>query len=83
MTGRRNAWPPIPDGLGGDAACRFKGRRAARKPCCTQDGRTIMTGENVIIQPMSHTSTFIRLDDLSADLVGRVSGEAPKDQVKE
>ena len=45
---------------------------ASRKPCRLADGQTAMAGENVIIRPMSPTSTFIQLDDLSASTLERV-----------
>jgi hypothetical protein len=45
---------------------------AVRKVCRLEGGKTIMAGENVIIRPISHRSTFIQLDDLSADMLDRV-----------
>lgn len=45
---------------------------ATLKPCRTKDGQTLVAGENVIIRPMSRTTTFIQLDDLSASALERV-----------
>src|SRR5271154_5260146 len=45
---------------------------ASRKPCRLADGQTVMAGENVIIRPMSSTTTFIQLDDLSASALERI-----------
>jgi hypothetical protein len=47
---------------------------ATRKPCrCrTVEGTAIMAGENVIIRPMGEATTFIQLDDLSAEVLDRI-----------
>jgi hypothetical protein len=42
------------------------------RPCRTADGQTLVAGENVIIRPMSRTTIFIQLDDLSASTLERV-----------
>lgn len=49
---------------------------ATLKPCRTEDGQTLVAGENVILRPMSRTTTFIQLDDLSASALERVGALA-------
>lgn len=49
---------------------------AVRKPIRTAGGQIVRAGENVIVRPMSHTTTFIQLDDLSGDLLDRIRSVA-------
>jgi RepB DNA-primase from phage plasmid len=45
---------------------------AVRKPIRTGDGQIVRAGENVIVRPISQTTTFIQLDDLSGELIERI-----------
>jgi hypothetical protein len=71
LENKTRAWPATAERLRQTLPAILRAA-ASRKPCCTAEGQTIMAGENVIIRPMSHTSTFIQLDDLSASALERV-----------
>ena len=44
-----------------------------RKPIAVSEGNVMLAGENVIIRPTGHGVTFVQLDDLSLDQIGRVT----------
>ncbi len=44
-----------------------------RKPIAVSEGNIMLAGENVIIRPTGHGVTFVQLDDLSLDQIGRVT----------
>ena len=69
------AWPTSPERLREVLPAVLRAA-AVRKPCDVGGGRTIMAGENVIVRPMSRTSAFIQLDDLTADALERVRAVA-------
>lgn len=72
---KTRAWPTTPERLRQTLPAILRAA-ASRKPFRTEDGQTLMAGENVIIRPMSRTATFIQLDDLSASALERVGGLA-------
>jgi hypothetical protein len=71
LENKTRAWPATPERLRQTLPAIMRAS-AARKPCRIADGQTAMAGENVIIRPMSHSTTFIQLDDLSASALERV-----------
>jgi DNA invertase Pin-like site-specific DNA recombinase len=44
-----------------------------RKPIAVSEANVMLAGENVIIRPTGHGVTFVQLDDLSLDQIGRVT----------
>jgi hypothetical protein len=71
LENKTRAWPATPERLRETLPAILRAA-ATRKPCHIAEGQTVMAGENVIVRPMSHTTTFIQLDDLSASTLERV-----------
>src|ERR1035438_7029083 len=65
LENKTRAWPATPERLRQTLPAVLRAA-ASRKACRIADGQVLMAGENVIIRPVSRTSTFIQLDDLSA-----------------
>jgi hypothetical protein len=71
LENKTRAWPATPERLRQTLPAILRAA-AVRKPCRIESGQTIMAGENVIVRPMSRATSFIQLDDLSADVLDRV-----------
>ena len=71
LENKTRAWPTTAERLHQTLPAVLRAA-AVRKPCRLAEGQIIMAGENVIIRPMSRTSEFIQLDDLSAGALERV-----------
>lgn len=68
---KTRAWPTTSERLR-EVLPAVLGAAAVRKPCVIDKNTTIMSGENVIVRPLSETTAFIQLDDLSAEAIERV-----------
>jgi len=68
---KTRAWPTSPERLREVLPAVLRAA-AVRKPHEVGEGRVVRAGENVIVRPMSRTTAFIQLDDLSAEMVGRI-----------
>jgi hypothetical protein len=75
LENKTRAWPATPERLR-QTLPAILSAAAARKPCRAADGEVLMAGENVIVRPMSGSTTFIQLDDLSASALDRVRSVA-------
>jgi hypothetical protein len=71
LENKTRAWPATPERLRQTLPAILRAA-ATRKRCRIADGQTVMAGENVIVRPMSHTTTFIQLDDLSSSDLDRL-----------